>query len=296
VESIPLQDRAAWIREEHPEVRVVAAMDEAEMDFQSSAAWDEHMAIINSLLDNAVDAVFTSDPYGEELAARLQARWCRVDPGRVSMPVSGTAIRADVPGHWWALGGGARSWFTRRVVVLGAESTGTTTLARALSEHYRTSWVPEFGREWSELRPGGLSTPWQSVEFDLVAREQIRRQDAAARVVPRPLLICDTDVLATSVWHERYMGQRSSSVEGMAKGQVPDLYLLTDCDIPFVQDGMRDGEHLRESMTGRFREVLATQPAPWVEIRGSRAVRMERAVAAVDQLIARGWSLKDPLG
>jgi NadR type nicotinamide-nucleotide adenylyltransferase len=296
VESIPLQERARWVREEHPGVWVVAAMDEAEMDLLSTAAWDEHMAIISSLLDAPVDAVFTSDAYGEELASRLHARWCQVDPGRVSTPVSGSAVRADVPGHWWALGCGARSWFTRRVVVLGAESTGTTTLARELAGHYRTSWVPEFGREWSQIRPGGLGAPWRSVEFDLIAREQATTEDAAARIVPRPLLICDTDVLATSVWHERYIGERSPSVEQIAKGRVPDLYVLTDCDIPFVQDGMRDGEHLRESMTARFREALDAQPAPWLEIRGSRAVRLEAAVAAVDQLVERGWDLADPLG
>jgi HTH-type transcriptional regulator, transcriptional repressor of NAD biosynthesis genes len=295
VESIPLQERAQWVREEHPEVNVVAAMDEADIDFNSDAAWDEHMAIISSLLDAPVDAVFTSDPYGAELASRLHARWEQIDPGRMSIPVSGNAIRADVSGHWWALGGGARSWFTRRIVVIGAESTGTTTLARKLAEHYGTLWVPEFGREWSQIRPGGLRAPWQSVEFDLVAREQARLEDAAARVVPRPLLICDTDVLATSVWHERYVGERLSSVEEMAKSRVPDLYLLTNCDIPFVQDGLRDGEHVRESMTARFRQVLNAQPAPWVEVRGSRELRLESAVAAVDQVVARGWDLADPL-
>jgi HTH-type transcriptional repressor of NAD biosynthesis genes len=296
VESILLDERAQWVREEHPEVRVVAAMDEAEVDFHSVVAWDQQMTLISSLLDAPVDAVFTSDPYGSELASRLQARWVQIDPGRVTMPVSGTAVRGDVPGHWWALGGGPRSWFTRRVIVVGAESTGTTTLARDLADHYQTSLVPEFGRTWSQIRPGGLSAPWQSVEFDLVAREQARLEDAAARLSPRPLLICDTDVLATSVWHERYVGGPSPSVEQMAKERVPDLYILTDCDIPFVQDGMRDGEHLRESMTSRFRDVLASQPAPWVEVRGSRAVRLAEALAAVDQIIEDGWDLADPLG
>ena len=116
---------------------------------------------------------------------------------------------------------------------------------------------------------------------------------AAARVVPRPLLICDTDALATTVWRERYTGGRSPSVE---QGRVPDVYLLAGCDIPFVQDGMHDGEQMRESMTARFREVLNAQPAPWVEVRGSKPVRLELAIAVVDQLLGRGWDLADPLG
>ena len=296
VESIPLEVRAAWVREEHPSAHVVAAMDDVEVDFDSPSAWDEHMVLIEALLEAPVDAVFTSDPYGAELASRLGAAWVQVDPGRVLTPVSGTAARADAEGHWWALGPGARAWFARRVVVLGAESTGTTTLARALARRFCTHWVPEFGREWSEVRPGGLAAPWHTAEFDLVARQQISLEESALRTVPRPLLVCDTDVLATTVWHERYLGSRSASVEALAKERVPDLYVLTDCDIPFEQDGLRDGAHLRPWMTERFREVLAGQPAPWIEVSGSREARLAAAVEAVNALLARGWDLADPLG
>ncbi len=296
VESIPLDVRATWVREEHPDVRVVAAMDEAEVDFASAAAWDAHMPLIEGLLDRPVDAVLTSDTYGEELARRLGATWVQVDPGRVATPVSGTAVRADVAGHWWALPAPVRAWFVQRVVVVGAESTGTTTLATDLAAHYATGWVPEFGREWSEVRPGGLDPPWRTGEFDLIAREQSRQEDEAARRSPRPLLVADTDALATTVWHERYLGSASQSVERLAKQRVPDLYLLTGDEIPFVQDGMRDGEHLRPWMTGRFREVLAAQPAPWVEVDGPPQERLRRAVELVDALLLRGRPLADPLG
>jgi NadR type nicotinamide-nucleotide adenylyltransferase len=296
VESIPLDARTGWVREEHPQCRVVAAMDEAEVDFESAAAWDAHMPLIEALLDEPVDAVFTSDDYGAELARRLRATWVRVDPGRVATPVSGTAVRADVADHWWALSGVVRSWFVRRVVVLGAESTGTTTLARALAERFDTLWVPEFGREWSETRAGGLAAPWHTAEFDLIAREQARLEDAAARLTPQPLLVCDTDVLATSVWHERYVGSRSLSVETLAKARQPDLYILTGDEMPFVQDGLRDGEHIRGWMTERFREVLAEQPAPWIEVTGASRIRLEAAARAVADMMTAGWHLSDPLG
>ncbi len=296
IETIPLDVRAGWVRAEHPDVHVVAAVDDEPVDFDCAAAWDAHMPVIEGLLDAPVDAVFTSDAYGAELARRLGATWEQVDPGRAATPVSGTAVRADVAGHWWALPASVRAWFVRRVVVIGAESTGTTTLARALAERFGTAWVPEFGREWSEVRPGGLEAPWHTAEFDLVAQVQARREDEAARTVARPLLVCDTDVLATTVWHERYVGSASPSVVAAAKERVPDLYLLTGEEIPFVQDGLRDGEHLRGAMAARFREVLAGQPAPWVEVRGSHEERLALAVREVDDLLARGWQLADPLG
>ena len=190
VESIPLETRAAWIAEEHPTVRVVAAIDDAPVDFASATAWDAHTAVIAGLLDAPVDAVFTSDSYGEELARRLSARWVQVDAGRERNQVSGTAVRADLAGHWHELPSAVRASLAARIVVLGAESTGSTTLAEALAGRYGTLWVPEYGRELSITREGGLDAPWRSDEFDVIVERQIGMEDAALRRIPVPLLVC----------------------------------------------------------------------------------------------------------
>ena len=298
-ESVPGELRAAWLREELPGADVVTALDDHPVDYADPAAWEAHVAVMRSLLDEhdvgRVDAVFTSDAYGAELAERLEAQWVQVDRGRATVPVSGRAVRADPAGHWWALPAAVRAHLAVRVVVVGAESTGTTTLSRDLAERFGAPWVPEHGREWCEVRPGGLAAPWHSAEFDLIAREQSRTEDAAARTARSPLVVCDTDALATAVWHERYVGHRSPTVEALAASRVPDLYLLTGAEVPFVQDGWRDGEHVRLAMHERFREVLAAQPAPWLEVTGSPEQRLEVATAAVERLPLRGRRLSDPL-
>jgi HTH-type transcriptional repressor of NAD biosynthesis genes len=168
------------------------------------------------------------------------------------------------------------------VVVLGAESTGTTTLSRALAAELGTLWVEEYGREYSEIRAGGLAAPWRSDEFDLVVDRQLQLEQQALRRVPKPLLVCDTDVLATALWHERYVGEPAPRILRRGAAHRPALYVLTGDEIPFVQDGMRDGEHIRHDMQQRFREVLAAQAVPWVEVRGS----VEARTAAVLPLIA----------
>ncbi|GAA4167708.1 AAA family ATPase [Gryllotalpicola koreensis] len=297
VETIPLEVRADWVREEHPTARVVAAMDDAPVDFASAAAWDAHMPVIEELLEGPVDAVFTSDEYGAELARRLGARWRRVDAGRVGNPISGTAVRRDVAAHWHELPAPVRAWFTRRIVVLGAESTGSTTLAEALADALGTVWVPEYGREHSVTRDGGLDAPWRSDEFDLILDRQIALEAAAARRAPRPELVCDTDALATVLWHERYVGEAPQRMWDRAMRHPPLAYLLTGDEIPFVQDGTRDGEHLRHAMQQRFRAVLAAQPVPWLEVRGTVAERLAQALAfAAEQLagaLAVGPSLEE---
>ncbi|MDG4820919.1 AAA family ATPase [Asanoa sp. WMMD1127] len=303
-ESIPLDLRVGWLEEIHagtPHVRFVGRYDDHPIDYADPAAWDAHCALFRAAAgDTDFDAVFTSEPYGAELARRFDAAHVPFDQDRGMVPVSGTAVRADPAAHWWALSPPVRAWFVRKVVVVGAESTGTTTTARALAEHFGTAWVPEYGRELTErklaaLGPGAsiFDVTWAEEDFVEVAHRQEAAADHAARS-SGPLLICDTDARATALWQERYLGETAEKVRAAARW--PDLYLLTDhVGVPFEQDGLRDGEHVREWMTGRFRDMLAGAPVPVVELSGPRDERLRAAVAACDALVARGWDLADPL-
>jgi HTH-type transcriptional regulator, transcriptional repressor of NAD biosynthesis genes len=171
----------------------------------------------------------------------------------------------------------------KRVVIIGSESSGTTTLARALAEHYRTVWVPEFGRTYSEGRQY-VGQPWRSEEFVHIATEQIRMEDALARLANR-VLICDTDAFATSIWHERYMGTPSDDVKAIAATRKYDLYVVTDANIPFVGDDIRDGESFRQWMQGRFIEELSKTSTPMIVVSGPHEDRFAAAVKRIDQIL-----------
>ncbi|MGW1069639.1 AAA family ATPase [Streptomyces aureus] len=313
VESIPLADRVAWMREAHPEAEVVGAVDDHPVDLLDPAVWDAHMAVFRAAVPEPVDAVFTSESYGTELARRFGAAEVGVDPDRTAYPVSGTAVRKDPVGSWTFLGPGVRAALTRRVVVLGAESTGTTTLSRALAAHYRTrggiwsetGWVPECGRTYSEERLAALravdpGADWTQVEFGseefpVIARCQDADEERAARD-GSPVLFCDTDSFATTIWHERYLGAPSPEVAAVAARTSRHLYLLTDHEgVPFEDDGLRDGPHLRPWMTGRFRAELERSGRRFLLVTGSPEERLRTAVAAVDGLLAEGWHFADPL-
>lgn len=295
VESIPLETRADWIRQEHPTARVVAAIDDAVVDFESATAWDEHMVVIEHLLHEPVDAVFTSDEYGAELASRLDAAWVQVDKGRVSNPVSGTAVRSDIEAHWAQLPVSVRESLVQRVVVLGAESTGSTTLARALAADLGTLSVDEYGREYSETREGGLATAWRSDEFQTIADRQRALEQAASRRAPRAVIVCDTDSFATALWHERYVGTIDDSLLRRAAQHPPLLYILTGDEIAFVQDGLRDGEHIRGWMQQRFRDELTAQRVPWFEVRGSVRERVDAARPIIASALSATLTFAVPL-
>lgn len=324
VESIPLSDRVAWMREVHApdrNVAVAGVVDDHPIDFGDDAIWKAHVALMlegaRLLTSEPVDAVFTSEPYGAELGRRLGAKSVCVDAARALAPVSGTQVRRDPVGAWEHLAPPVRGGLALRVAVVGAESTGKTTLAAQIAQKLRARpgalglarWAAEVGREHTagflareraraqlegRAEPGLEELAWPSEAFEAIAAEQNRREDAEARA-GGPVLVCDTDAFATGVWHERYVGRRSPRVEAL--GRKAALYLLTHPDdVPFVQDGLRDGERIRRWMTEVFAARLEETGRRWRWIRGSPEQRLEIALAAIDARVAEGWGLADPLG
>jgi len=326
VESISLPDRVEWMREAHagdPQVDVVGIVDEHRVDYGDPHVWDLHQNLMQEALrlvtDAPVTAVFTSEQYGAELARRFDAICVTIDPERTLIPCSGNAVRSDPVATWEWLAPPVRRSLARRIVVIGAESTGTTTLSRDLVQHLRarggahaaTGWVPEYGRDYTieklaleraraALSGGGsigmADLIWTSSEFETIAKRQNELEDAAA-AIGGPILVCDTDAFATGVWHERYLGVSSASVEALGDARDHALYLVTDhVGVPFEQDGIRDGSHVRAWMTARFLEALAATGRRHLLLSGLPEERLARASSAVDAVLGEGWNLAAPLG
>jgi NadR type nicotinamide-nucleotide adenylyltransferase len=273
--------RAAWLREMHPDVRVLYLDDT--YDAQDSRVWAENSV---RLTGGAPDVVFTSEDYGDEFARHLGCHHVQVDRARAAVPVSATHVRRDPLGCWEFLEPPVRGFYAVRVCVVGAESTGKTTLSRDLAQHFETVWVPEYGREYSERKlasEGGYD--FRPEEFAHIAARQCELEDEAARRADR-ILICDTDAFTTSVWHRRYVGARSPEVEEIvARHRQPDLYILTDINTPFVRDGTRDGEHVRGWMHEVFVEELRARGHSYKSVSGPRGERLRQAVGYIEELL-----------
>lgn len=277
------EQREAWLREIHPTVRVMLIDDR--YDENDSRIWAENC---KRWLGFVPDAVFTSEDYGEPFAKFLGCRHIQVDKARNTVPISGTRVRSDPLGCWEYLEAPVRAHYAKRVVLVGAESTGKTTLAKTLAEHFNTCWVPEFGREFSEAmlaRDGAYN--FRSPDFEHIARTQCENENRAARDCNR-ILICDTDAFATSIWHRRYMNAPSPAVEAIVAAHAkPSLYLLTDVRTPFVQDGTRDGESIRDWMHAEFLRQLPKRHCPMVSLSGTFDERTFLAISAVKKLLCR---------
>jgi len=280
-EDPPAHMRAGWIREIHPAVKVMVVEDTYDPD--DSELWAN---LTRRWLGFIPDAVYTSEDYGHAYSRFLGTRHVQVDKPRSAFPVSGTMVRADPLGSWEFLEPPVRAHYAIRVVLLGAESTGKTTLAERLASSLDTIAVPEFGRTYTEAKiKAGNGSEWSSREFVTIASRQAAMADAAARICNK-VVVCDTDAFATAIWHRRYMGSRSAEVEAIAAAEkAPDLCILTDVNTPFVADGTRDGEMIRGWMDEVFREELARSGRRFIEVSGPIETRLQECLKAVRALM-----------
>lgn len=272
------EERATWIREAFHGVTVRVMRDIGHDD--NSELWARYTL---EFLGYKPSIVFTSESYGDAYARFLGAKHISVDIDRRRVPISATQIREHPYKNWNFLGRAVRARLIRRVALVGAESTGTTTLSRALAEHFQTVWVPEFGRFYSEGKQPSKEK-WETEEFIFIAKTQNHMEDAYAREANK-ILFCDTNAWATRFWHERYIGTIDPFVNELSCNRRYDLVILTGDEIPFVNDGLRDGEHIRHAMQKRFRKELSKNVTSYIEVSGTIKERLEKAVAACESLL-----------
>lgn len=173
-----------------------------------------------------------------------------------------------------------------RIAIVGAESTGKTTLAAQLAPRLaqdtglRVAWVPEVLREWCE-RAG--RTPLAH-EQAAILRSQHQRIEAAAAA--HDVVVCDTTALMTAVYSRLIFDDRSLDERAMALHARMTLTLLTALDLPWVADGhQRDGEQVRAPVDTLLRELLLAHRVPWAVIGGTGPARLQQAVNAVLPLL-----------
>ena len=314
-ESITVTERAKWLASafEDSNVQVIAMPNDCPEDYHSEEIWKAQNELMRLALKShgisGVDAVFSSEEYGAQLAGYFGAEHVLVDLTRATYPVSGTLCRDDLGAAWPYVIAPARQELATRIIIVGAESTGTTTLTKALVEHYRPRFpriadVPEYGRDYTYEKFGALRAAnpdaeladmeWTAKDFSLIAARQNQMENEAADACP--LVIADTDALATTLWERFYVGERSyGSYNAMDHLPRRDLYLITDHDgVDFEDDGWREGEHRRAEMTEWFKESLTEEGHSWILVTGDHHRRMQTATDIIDLILAQRNGFTSP--
>ncbi len=248
---------------------------------------DEHRHFVAwlclNLFRRKVDAVFTSEDYGDGFAAVLAQRFetpvthvC-VDRARKAVPISGSAIRADLWANHQYLSPVVRASFVKRIALLGAESSGKSTLARHLAARLQTHHVDEYGRTLWEARQGAL------VYDDLlhIAQTQVSNEEVVAQHA-REWLVCDTSPLTTLFYCETLFGRASAELHRLAQRRY-DCVVLCLPDFPFVQDGTRQDTRFQQRQHHWYVQQLRERQIPYIEAAGSVSKRVEKIVSALQR-------------
>ncbi len=162
-----------------------------------------------------------------------------------------------------------------RIAILGAESSGKSTLAAALAAHYDTVWVPEYLREFVELEQ---RVPNEGDQFG-IARTQLEREDGAAAQASR-FLFCDTTPLMTALYSRWYWGRVDAQLALLERRHDYAFTLVTSPDSPWEADGLqRESPEVRQRVHEQVVEMLRERAIPYLLVEGSLQQRMLQAVA-----------------
>jgi NadR type nicotinamide-nucleotide adenylyltransferase len=193
-----------------------------------------------------------------------------------------------------------------KVVIIGAESTGKSTLCEMLAQHYNTEWCPEFAREY--LLTYGTNYTFESLST--IAKGQLALEDEYTNKINtywqkqhsnlfinsttlttinhKPLLFIDTNMYVMKVWSEYVFNTCHSFFLDEIVSRKYDLYLLCNIDLPWVKDELREypDEKPRKELHNMYKDILINQQTPWVEIKGSHYEnRFNQAVTAINKIL-----------
>ncbi len=168
----------------------------------------------------------------------------------------------------------------QRICVIGPECTGKTSLASRLAVELKTSWVPEYARGYIDK----LNRPYQAADLLKIAHGQIRMEDEWAQDA-KQALICDTNLLVVKVWSEHKFGICDPEIIRLHEARTYHLYLLTDIDVPWEEDGQREHPGLRNHFMQWYTTLVESSGVPFVRITGTLDQRLTRATEAIRSLL-----------
>lgn len=283
---IPSRIRLRWLSQLTKDLKHVKVIGVEDHDGDEDYDWSEGASQIKAAIGKNIDVVFSSELEYDSIFQELypEASHMLIDKNRDQIPISATEIRKKGVFHYWQyIPEVARPFFVKKVVILGTESCGKSTLTRNLALIYNTTYVSEFGRELCE-ELGGCDGIMLDEDYPLIAYGHKVREYEACKQANKVVFI-DTEAAVTQFYSELYNQTTQRILDEVAKNQQYDLCLFLEPDVKWVDDGLRvHGEQqVREENNRRLKEILNQSGIEYVSISGSYQERLEKAIELIGE-------------
>ncbi|MBR6770228.1 MAG: AAA family ATPase [Lachnospiraceae bacterium] len=252
--------------------------------------WEKGAADIKNAIGKPIDAVFCGDDY--KGTNRFESLYCPeaevVYFERREVPISSTEIREWATEHWDYIPEVCKPYYLRKVLIVGGESTGKSTLAQNLALAYNTSFVAEVGRDTCEYAGGEEFMVVEDL-YENILRQKINVMEAAKRA--NRLLFVDTDAL-TTLFYANFLLDNPYEIANCTKlaeavhaiGEW-DLVLFLEPTVPFVQDGTRNEKIAaeREKYSRQIKALLERNGVTYYTLEGDYLERFIRAKELIEK-------------
>jgi HTH-type transcriptional regulator, transcriptional repressor of NAD biosynthesis genes len=288
MEYIPAQIRLRWLSKltkDMPHVKVVSIEDcQGNDDYD----WKEGAQFIKKAIGKPIDYVFSSETEYNEIFKELYpaAKHFLIDPIRTHVNISATAIRKEgVFRHWEFIPDMVKPYFVKKVVVVGTESCGKSTLTKNLAKIYNTTYVEEYGRIVCE-ELGGCDGIISKEDYHKIAYghklEEIKAIEKANKLV-----FIDTEAIVTQFYSNLYNNEQQTVLDEIAKLQDYDLWLYLEPDVKWVNDGLRvHGEdEVRVKNNQHLKTLLKSHNIDYEILNGYYVDRLNGAIKMIDELL-----------
>ncbi|PMC36760.1 multifunctional transcriptional regulator/nicotinamide-nucleotide adenylyltransferase/ribosylnicotinamide kinase NadR [Bacillus sp. UMB0899] len=290
MDYIPPQVRVRWLSQltrDMPQVKVISVEDDQGNDDYN---WAEGAEQIRRKIGKPINYIFSSEFEYEDIFQQIypDSKHVLIDPDRHSVQISATKIREEgVFRHWEYIPDVVRPYFVKKIVVVGTESCGKSTLTRNLAKLYNTTYVAEYGRTVCEELGGCEGIISKEDYYKIAYGHKIEEYKAIEKA--NKLVFIDTEAIVTQFYSNLYNQEHQPVLDEMAKLQEYDLWLFLEPDVKWVDDGLRvhGDESERVYNNNRLKELLDLQKINYKILSGNYHTRFVTAIDLIEKIIKK---------
>jgi HTH-type transcriptional regulator, transcriptional repressor of NAD biosynthesis genes len=280
ISNVPLNVRADWIRKLYPQVKVIEAWDAPPESGRKKWIMKKQEEYIKKVVPEKVTHFFSSEWYGKHVSRALGAKNIMVDKARTKYPTSGTKVRKDPYKYKKFVDPIVYKNLVKKVVFVGAESTGKSTITIEVAKAFNTVYMEEYGREyWDKNQKNGKLTLEQLAEL---AEGHIAREEKLLDKANNYLIV-DTNAITTEMFSRYYHGCAHKKLLDLARRAETryDYYFLCDIDIPYEDESGRSGTVHRIVFQKQIIDDLKKRKIKYLVLSGDLKTRIKKVKEAL---------------